>query len=97
MKYRNHGAQFFPSRSQSLHFFGFLVSFVLVSVVLTFGLDQTQVRGFVHKDCSPQPSLNDSLDGEIQSFLIDEDQLHTYDDLTKVNPVTPTTGKTRLW
>ncbi|KAM6970450.1 unconventional myosin-XIX [Aplochiton taeniatus] len=32
-------------------------------------------------------SMNDSLDG----FLIDENQLHTYDDLTKVNPVTPTT------
>uniref|UniRef100_A0A8C2X5V8 Myosin XIX n=1 Tax=Cyclopterus lumpus TaxID=8103 RepID=A0A8C2X5V8_CYCLU len=25
------------------------------------------------------------------AFLIDEDQLHTYDDLTKVNPVTPST------
>ncbi|KAG7224485.1 hypothetical protein INR49_015009 [Caranx melampygus] len=49
------------------------------------------VRAFVHKDCSPQPSLNDSLDGEVQAFLTDEDQLHTYDDLTKVNPVTPTT------
>ncbi|KAG8008254.1 Unconventional myosin-XIX [Nibea albiflora] len=39
----------------------------------------------------PPPTLNDSLDGEVQAFLIDEDQLHTYDDLTKVNPVTPTT------
>ncbi|XP_068187306.1 unconventional myosin-XIX [Antennarius striatus] len=39
----------------------------------------------------PQSSLNDSLEGEIQAFLTDEDQLHTYDDLTKVNPVTPTT------
>lgn len=36
-------------------------------------------------------TLNDSVDGEIRSFLTDEDQLHTYDDLTKVNPVTPTT------
>uniref|UniRef100_A0AAX7SEP1 Myosin motor domain-containing protein n=1 Tax=Astatotilapia calliptera TaxID=8154 RepID=A0AAX7SEP1_ASTCA len=36
-------------------------------------------------------SLNDSLEGEIQAFLIDEDQLYTYDDLTKVNPVTPAT------
>ncbi|XP_023274098.1 unconventional myosin-XIX [Seriola lalandi dorsalis] len=49
------------------------------------------VKGFVHKDRSPPPSLNDSLEGEIQAFLTDEDQLHTYDDLTKVNPVTPTT------
>ncbi|XP_030293341.1 unconventional myosin-XIX [Sparus aurata] len=50
-----------------------------------------KVRGFVQKVHSPPPSLNDSLEGEIQAFLIDEDQLHTYDDLTKVNPVTPTT------
>ncbi|XP_034461939.1 unconventional myosin-XIX isoform X1 [Hippoglossus hippoglossus] len=49
------------------------------------------VKGFLHKRCSLNPSLNDSLEGEIQSFLTDEDQLHTYDDLTKVNPVTPTT------
>ncbi|XP_040005919.1 unconventional myosin-XIX [Xiphias gladius] len=49
------------------------------------------VKGFVHKDHSPHPSLDDSLEGEIQAFLTDEDQLHTYDDLTKVNPVTPTT------
>ncbi|XP_033954480.1 unconventional myosin-XIX isoform X1 [Pseudochaenichthys georgianus] len=48
-------------------------------------------EGFVQKVHSPHPSLNDSLEGEIQAFLIDEDQLHTYDDLTKVNPVTPTT------
>uniref|UniRef100_A0A665TRX7 Myosin motor domain-containing protein n=1 Tax=Echeneis naucrates TaxID=173247 RepID=A0A665TRX7_ECHNA len=49
------------------------------------------VKGFVHKDQFPRPNLNDSLEGEIQAFLTDEDQLHTYDDLTKVNPVTPTT------
>uniref|UniRef100_A0A4W5N7P5 Myosin XIX n=1 Tax=Hucho hucho TaxID=62062 RepID=A0A4W5N7P5_9TELE len=36
-------------------------------------------------------SLNDSLEGEVKAFLIDEDRLHTYDDLTKVNPVTPKT------
>lgn len=52
----------------------------------------TQVKGFIQKVQSPRPSLNDSLDGEIQAFLTDEDHLHTYDDLTKVNPVTPTTG-----
>uniref|UniRef100_A0A8C6SAM5 Myosin XIX n=1 Tax=Neogobius melanostomus TaxID=47308 RepID=A0A8C6SAM5_9GOBI len=39
---------------------------------------------------SPQ-SLNDSLDEDGRSFLTDEDQLHTFDDLTKVNPVTPAT------
>ncbi|XP_024921549.1 unconventional myosin-XIX isoform X2 [Cynoglossus semilaevis] len=40
---------------------------------------------------SLQSSLNDSLEGEIQAFLTDEDKLHTYDDLTKINPVTTTT------
>ncbi|XP_054481344.1 unconventional myosin-XIX [Anoplopoma fimbria] len=49
------------------------------------------VKGFVHKVHSPPSSLNDSLEGEIQAFLIDEDQLHTYDDLTKVNPVNRST------
>lgn len=52
----------------------------------------SQVKGFVTKVCSSHLSLNDSLEGEIQAFLTDEDQLHIYDDLTKVNPVTPTTG-----
>ncbi len=56
-------------------------------------LSFTQVRGFARKGHSPHPSLNESLEGEIQAFLTDEDQLHTYDDLTKVNPVTPTTGE----
>lgn len=46
---------------------------------------------FVRRAASPS-SLNDPLDGDIQAFLTEEDQLHTYDDLTKVNPVTPTTG-----
>ncbi|XP_041657882.1 unconventional myosin-XIX [Cheilinus undulatus] len=49
------------------------------------------VKGLAQKVPSNQPSLNDSLNGEVKAFLIDEDQLHTYDDLTKVNPVTPTT------
>ncbi|XP_074467568.1 unconventional myosin-XIX isoform X1 [Sebastes fasciatus] len=49
------------------------------------------VKGLVQKVHTPDPSLNDSLEGDIQAFLVDEDQLHTYDDLTKVNPVTPST------
>ncbi|XP_075957958.1 unconventional myosin-XIX [Anarhichas minor] len=49
------------------------------------------VKALVQKVHSAPSSLNDSLEGEIQAFLIDEDQLHTYDDLTKVNPVTPST------
>ncbi|KAK2816296.1 hypothetical protein Q7C36_022567 [Tachysurus vachellii] len=36
-------------------------------------------------------SLNDSLEGDVRTFLVNEAELHTYDDLTKVNPVTPTT------
>ncbi|XP_046695571.1 unconventional myosin-XIX isoform X2 [Silurus meridionalis] len=36
-------------------------------------------------------SLNDSLEGDVRAFLVNEADLHTYDDLTKVNPVTPTT------
>ncbi|CAN9501609.1 unnamed protein product [Ophioblennius macclurei] len=49
------------------------------------------MKASIQKGSSPRTSLNDSLQGEIQAFLTDEDQLHTYDDLTKVNPVTPTT------
>ncbi|XP_061105846.1 unconventional myosin-XIX isoform X2 [Conger conger] len=48
-------------------------------------------NGFKGKAQTHHQSLNDSLDGELRAFLIDEDALHTYDDLTKVNPVTPTT------
>lgn len=49
------------------------------------------VKGVNQKVHSPNTCLNDSLDGDVHAFLIDEDQLHTFDDLTKVNPVTPTT------
>ncbi|XP_017268019.1 unconventional myosin-XIX isoform X2 [Kryptolebias marmoratus] len=56
-----------------------------------FRSGEPTVKGFIQKVHCPHPLLNDSLEGEIQAFLIDEDQLHTYDDLTKVNPVTPTT------
>ncbi|KAF7665621.1 hypothetical protein LDENG_00136510 [Lucifuga dentata] len=44
-----------------------------------------------HRHGGETRCLNDTLEGEVQAFLFDEDQLHTYDDLTKVNPVTPTT------
>ncbi|XP_062341362.1 unconventional myosin-XIX [Osmerus eperlanus] len=50
-----------------------------------------KVRGVRKKSRSHRHSLNDSLEGEVKAFLIDEGQLHTYDDLTKVNPVTPST------
>ncbi|XP_077361050.1 unconventional myosin-XIX isoform X1 [Festucalex cinctus] len=50
------------------------------------------VQGSEQMVSSEDHCLNDSLEDEILDFLIDgEAQLHTYDDLTKVNPVTPTT------
>lgn len=52
-----------------------------------------QVNGVKGKAQTCRKSLNDSLEGDIRDFLINESELHTYDDLTKVNPVTPTTGK----
>ncbi|KAL0994796.1 hypothetical protein UPYG_G00127270 [Umbra pygmaea] len=54
---------------------------------------EKKVKSAVRKKLgrADRTSLNDSLDGEVKAFLIDEGQLHTYDDLTKVNPVNPTT------
>lgn len=51
-----------------------------------------QVNGLKDKAQGLGKSLNDSLEGDIRDFLINEAELHTYDDLTKVNPVTPSTG-----
>uniref|UniRef100_A0A3B5LHJ4 Myosin XIX n=1 Tax=Xiphophorus couchianus TaxID=32473 RepID=A0A3B5LHJ4_9TELE len=50
-----------------------------------------QVKGVTQRVHSPDQSRNDPLEDDVQAFLIDEDQLHTFDDLTKVNPVTPAT------
>uniref|UniRef100_A0A668A851 Myosin XIX n=1 Tax=Myripristis murdjan TaxID=586833 RepID=A0A668A851_9TELE len=71
----------------------FVIVLILVQVLVLCGFDSlctsfVKVKGNSKK---VNQSLNESLDGEIQAFLIDEDQLHTYDDLTKVNPVTQTT------
>ncbi|KAG7483744.1 hypothetical protein MATL_G00041590 [Megalops atlanticus] len=52
---------------------------------------QQKASGFKEKIQSPRPSLDDSLEADVRAFLIDEGLLHIYDDLTKVNPVTPTT------
>ncbi|XP_054899791.1 unconventional myosin-XIX [Poeciliopsis prolifica] len=49
------------------------------------------VKGVTQRVHSPHQSRNDPLEEDIHAFLIDEDQLHTFDDLTKVNPVTPAT------
>lgn len=52
---------------------------------------RVKVHGVREKIQVRRRSLNDSLEGEVRDFLINEGELHTYDDLTKVNPVTPTT------
>ncbi|KAL2095062.1 hypothetical protein ACEWY4_009781 [Coilia grayii] len=52
---------------------------------------QDKVHGLRERVQARRKSLNDSLEGEVRDFLINEGELHTYDDLTKVNPVTPTT------
>uniref|UniRef100_A0A3B3X309 Myosin motor domain-containing protein n=1 Tax=Poecilia mexicana TaxID=48701 RepID=A0A3B3X309_9TELE len=49
------------------------------------------VKGVTQRVHSPNRSRNDPLEEDVQAFLIDENQLHTFDDLTKVNPVTPAT------
>ncbi|XP_061658714.1 unconventional myosin-XIX isoform X2 [Syngnathoides biaculeatus] len=50
------------------------------------------VQGSIQNVSSMDRCFNDSLEEEILAFLIDDEaQLHKYDDLTKVNPVTPTT------
>uniref|UniRef100_A0A673AW96 Myosin XIX n=1 Tax=Sphaeramia orbicularis TaxID=375764 RepID=A0A673AW96_9TELE len=55
------------------------------------GHQRGTVSECITKPPLPSQSMNDPLDGDVQAFLTDEEQLHTYDDLTKVNPVTPTT------
>lgn len=40
-----------------------------------------------------QNDLSESFEEEVRAFLSDEEKLHLFDDLTKVNPVTTTTGK----
>ncbi|XP_039612760.1 unconventional myosin-XIX [Polypterus senegalus] len=49
----------------------------------TVGVGAKQVSG--HKKQSP---LNDSFDEDVKAFLLDDEKLHTHDDLTQVNPVT---------
>ncbi|KTG42478.1 hypothetical protein cypCar_00034224, partial [Cyprinus carpio] len=43
------------------------------------------------RDQDLRKSFTDLLEEDIRDFLINEAELHTYDDLTKVNPVTPST------
>uniref|UniRef100_A0A671L9X9 Unconventional myosin-XIX-like n=1 Tax=Sinocyclocheilus anshuiensis TaxID=1608454 RepID=A0A671L9X9_9TELE len=50
-----------------------------------------QVNGLKDRAQDLRKSFIDSLEEDIRDFLINEAELHTYDDLTKVNPVTPST------
>ncbi|OXB79065.1 UNVERIFIED_CONTAM: hypothetical protein H355_005941 [Colinus virginianus] len=43
------------------------------------------------EDSVTQSDLNESYEEEVRAFLSDEEKLHLFDDLTKVNPVTTTT------
>lgn len=43
------------------------------------------------EDSVTQNDMNESFQEEVRAFLSDEEQLHLFDDLTKVNPVTTTT------
>ncbi|NP_001122117.1 unconventional myosin-XIX [Xenopus tropicalis] len=49
------------------------------------------VREQKQNNLSNNNKLNNSFEEEVKAFLIDEKQLHLYDDLTKVNPVTTAT------
>ncbi|KAM4702387.1 unconventional myosin-XIX isoform 2-T2 [Discoglossus pictus] len=49
------------------------------------------MNGLKNKKSAKHVDLNESFEEEVKAFLIDEKQLHLYDDLTKVNPVTTTT------
>lgn len=51
-----------------------------------------QINGLKDRAQDFRKSVIDSLEEDIRDFLINEAELHTYDDLTKVNPVTPSTG-----
>ncbi|NXX86861.1 MYO19 protein, partial [Urocolius indicus] len=58
----------------------------------SIGLDKmpTQENG-QKEDSVIQNDLNESFEEEVRAFLSDEEKLHLFDDLTKVNPVTTTT------
>uniref|UniRef100_A0A8C5LLH3 Unconventional myosin-XIX n=1 Tax=Leptobrachium leishanense TaxID=445787 RepID=A0A8C5LLH3_9ANUR len=49
-----------------------------------------QVNGHLNKN-SESGKLDESFEEEVHAFLVDENRLHLYDDLTKVNPVTTKT------
>lgn len=62
-----------------------------VGTAVEFSHGGASARGCSQKVLSPQTSQNGSKEEDIGAFLVDENHLHTYDDLTKVNPVTPAT------
>uniref|UniRef100_UPI00398E3BF7 unconventional myosin-XIX isoform X2 n=1 Tax=Pristiophorus japonicus TaxID=55135 RepID=UPI00398E3BF7 len=50
-----------------------------------------QTNSFKKSQASNHTTLNHALEEEIKAFLINEDELQQFDDLTKVNPVTTAT------
>ncbi|NWX54799.1 MYO19 protein, partial [Promerops cafer] len=64
----------------------------LSPVLLSAGLDKMpkQENG-QSKDSLIQNDLSESFEEEVRAFLGDEEKLHLFDDLTKVNPVTTRT------
>ncbi|KFP96224.1 Unconventional myosin-XIX, partial [Leptosomus discolor] len=57
----------------------------------SIGLDKMPKQENVQKDSIIQNDLSESFEEEVRAFLSDEEKLHLFDDLTKVNPVTTTT------
>ncbi|NXV40757.1 MYO19 protein, partial [Uria aalge] len=58
----------------------------------SIGLDKMPKQENGQKeDSSIQNDLSESFEEEVRAFLSDEEKLHLFDDLTKVNPVTTTT------
>ncbi|XP_068125299.1 unconventional myosin-XIX isoform X2 [Hyperolius riggenbachi] len=58
---------------------------------LAKGSGKMQPNGWKKKNPPNPVNHNESFGEEINAFLIDERELHSYDDLTKVNPVTTKT------
>ncbi|NXP07163.1 MYO19 protein, partial [Thinocorus orbignyianus] len=58
----------------------------------SIGLDKMPKQENGQKeDSNIQNDLSESFEEEVRAFLSDEEKLHLFDDLTKVNPVTTTT------
>ncbi|XP_010150281.1 PREDICTED: unconventional myosin-XIX, partial [Eurypyga helias] len=61
-----------------------------ISLLAKFSIKLVQENG-QKEDSVIQNDLSESFEEEVRAFLSDEEKLHLFDDLTKVNPVTTTT------